>query len=88
MGTASGNVQWCSHCRQWCGNFSKKIKNGTIIQSSNSTSGYPKESREVAKRMKDLELTSSNGYAKITIIYRGNTDEKNWKTSRKDFFYS
>lgn len=38
----------------------KKIKNGTIIQSSDSTSGYP---REVVKRMelKDLELTSSNG---------------------------
>ena len=47
--TVGGNINWCSHYGQKYGGSSEKIKNRTIIWSSNSTPGYLSKESENAK---------------------------------------
>ena len=61
-----GNVKWCNHYGEQCGGLSI-IKSRSIIQSSNSTSGYLPKENKIHLLKKILYTYSSVGAALFTI---------------------
>ena len=68
--TVSGNVNWCSHCEKHYGCFPQKIKNGTIIWSSNLASVCRSKKNEVTVSKRYLHPTFSVALFTIAKIWK------------------